>query len=129
MNATEAAEKIEATVSDLCRAGFVVHGFMVAVDRASLPNAVRPTGHKYVGPGRAEVKVWNERASVPMELPTLRPTAAARSGNGHATSSKVQAARSMGYSGGVCDGCGGSRMRRSGTCETCDDCGKTSGCG
>lgn len=34
-----------------------------------------------------------------------------------------------GYTGSICDQCGGTRMRRSGTCETCDDCGNAGGCG
>ena len=34
-----------------------------------------------------------------------------------------------GHTGDVCDCCGGIRMRRSGTCLLCDDCGQTSGCG
>ena len=37
--------------------------------------------------------------------------------------------RHLGYSGNVCVTCGGTRMRRRGTCETCEDCGATSGCG
>jgi hypothetical protein len=34
-----------------------------------------------------------------------------------------------GYTGDVCDACGGARLRRGGTCLVCDDCGSTSGCG
>lgn len=37
-------------------------------------------------------------------------------------------ARAAGYTGNLCDSCGGSKMRRNGTCERCDDCGATSGC-
>jgi hypothetical protein len=37
-------------------------------------------------------------------------------------------ARAAGYTGNLCDGYGGSKMRRNGTCERCDDCGATSGC-
>lgn len=33
-----------------------------------------------------------------------------------------------GYTGDLCDNCGGCRMRRSGTCQLCEDCGETSGC-
>ena len=33
-----------------------------------------------------------------------------------------------GYTGNPCRTCGGLRMRRSGTCETCEDCFATSGC-
>lgn len=37
-------------------------------------------------------------------------------------------ARAAGYTGNMCDSCGGVKMRRNGTCERCDDCGATSGC-
>ena len=40
----------------------------------------------------------------------------------------AQMARAAGYTGNLCDSCGGSKMRRNGTCERCDDCGATSGC-
>lgn len=42
---------------------------------------------------------------------------------------RVDAVVHQGYTGEVCGICGGLRMRRSGTCETCEDCGSTSGCG
>lgn len=35
----------------------------------------------------------------------------------------------QGYTGDVCNTCGGSRMRRNGSCLLCEDCGSTSGCG
>jgi hypothetical protein len=38
-------------------------------------------------------------------------------------------AMGMGYSGNTCVSCGSAKMKRSGTCETCQDCGNTSGCG
>lgn len=40
------------------------------------------------------------------------------------------AARAMGFTGSVCGRCQGMRMVRTGPCETCADCGTTSGgCG
>lgn len=33
-----------------------------------------------------------------------------------------------GYTGGICQQCGGCRMVRSGSCSTCIECGTTSGC-
>ena len=41
----------------------------------------------------------------------------------------VAPVRQMGYTGNVCNTCGGSRMRRNGSCEVCEECGATSGCG
>lgn len=39
-----------------------------------------------------------------------------------------QSARNMGYTGNICINCQGSKMRRNGTCEVCEDCGSTNGC-
>lgn len=33
-----------------------------------------------------------------------------------------------GYTGNICDACGGLRMVRTGVCETCQDCGASNGC-
>lgn len=39
-----------------------------------------------------------------------------------------QLARLGGFTGEMCESCGGANMVRSGTCSTCLDCGSTSGC-
>ena len=41
---------------------------------------------------------------------------------------KVQMARSRGYTGDQCGGCGSMKVKRNGSCTVCDDCGATSGC-
>lgn len=33
------------------------------------------------------------------------------------------------YTGDMCQFCGGVRMRRTGTCKVCEDCGESGGCG
>jgi len=38
-------------------------------------------------------------------------------------------AKAEGYTGDVCDKCGSHRMRHSGTCLVCEDCGSSGGCG
>ena len=38
-------------------------------------------------------------------------------------------ARAQGYTGNPCHHCGSLRMKMSGTCETCQDCGWNPGCG
>lgn len=63
-----------------------------------------------VGSGRFRA-AWDEMVKVPPGT-TARP-----------------AVKFAGYTGDVCDRCGSSRMRRSGTCLVCDCCGDTSGCG
>ena len=50
-------------------------------------------------------------------LPATRP---ATDGNAHG--------RDLIYTGEVCPGCGGLRMKRDGKCATCADCGSTTGC-
>lgn len=47
----------------------------------------------------------------------------------HRANGEMSSAVEMGYTGDVCPSCGGLRMKRSGTCTTCEDCGSTSGCG
>ena len=36
--------------------------------------------------------------------------------------------RELGYTGSACNQCGGSRMVRVGACESCQDCGTSTGC-
>ncbi|ROL55960.1 vitamin B12-dependent ribonucleotide reductase [Bacteroidetes/Chlorobi group bacterium Naka2016] len=40
----------------------------------------------------------------------------------------ASAAQGLGYTGETCPSCGSIRMRRSGTCSVCEDCGTTTGC-
>ena len=40
----------------------------------------------------------------------------------------MSAAQGLGYTGETCPACGSIRMRRSGTCSVCEDCGTTTGC-
>ncbi|MGQ9819395.1 MAG: vitamin B12-dependent ribonucleotide reductase [Candidatus Kapaibacteriales bacterium] len=40
----------------------------------------------------------------------------------------TEAAKRIGYTGETCPACGSIRMRRSGTCSVCEDCGATTGC-
>jgi len=44
------------------------------------------------------------------------------------SSDKVSKARSMGYTGDPCPGCGSIKMKRNGSCMVCEDCGETTGC-
>lgn len=47
----------------------------------------------------------------------------------HRVNGEMSAAVEAGYTGDVCEQCGSFRMKRAGTCLTCDDCGTSSGCG
>jgi hypothetical protein len=42
---------------------------------------------------------------------------------------QAEIARSQGFTGDCCDGCGQFAMKRGGTCLTCQACGSTTGCG
>ncbi len=44
------------------------------------------------------------------------------------SSSHIETARQQGFTGSICSGCGGVRVKRNGSCEVCLDCGATSGC-
>lgn len=48
-------------------------------------------------------------------------------GNGHKTAMKNEA-KAIGYTGEQCEHCGSIRVKRSGSCTVCEDCGSTSGC-
>lgn len=41
--------------------------------------------------------------------------------------SNREIAKAKGFTGNVCDHCGGTNMKMSGTCEVCDDCGESHG--
>jgi hypothetical protein len=60
-----------------------------------------------------------------LKAPTL-PTGEYRA---HAHEIELTHAREQGYTGDLCDKCGGCRMLRAGPCLKCDDCGETTGCG
>jgi len=44
------------------------------------------------------------------------------------TTKTRQAAKERGFTGDICDDCGGSQMVRNGTCLKCNECGATTGC-
>ena len=48
-------------------------------------------------------------------------------GNGHKAALKKEA-KAIGYTGEQCEHCGSIRVKRSGSCTVCEDCGSTSGC-
>ncbi len=48
--------------------------------------------------------------------------------DGYSSVTISEAARRIGYTGETCPACGSIRMRRSGTCSVCEDCGTTTGC-
>lgn len=39
-----------------------------------------------------------------------------------------EVAKTLGYTGNICETCQGTRMTRAGKCEKCEDCGSSSGC-
>ncbi len=71
---------------------------------------------------------WALPQALLLEGALRRPVAPDSNGSPVATPEAVQA-RIGAYTGAVCPTCGGGRMVASGTCETCQDCGSTGGCG
>jgi len=41
---------------------------------------------------------------------------------------KARAAKSQGFTGAQCEGCGSMKVKQNGTCQVCVDCGETTGC-
>ncbi|VVC00467.1 Vitamin B12-dependent ribonucleoside-diphosphate reductase [uncultured archaeon] len=41
---------------------------------------------------------------------------------------KSRAAKSQGFTGAQCEGCGSMKVKQNGTCQVCIDCGETTGC-
>jgi len=46
-----------------------------------------------------------------------------------ATLTQGEIAKQKGFTGNACEQCGSLNMRRTGTCETCEDCSWNKGCG
>lgn len=57
---------------------------------------------------------------------TLMPPAIAKNAS---TMTQGEMAKASGFTGGVCEQCGGFELVRTGTCETCQSCGWNKGCG
>lgn len=93
-------------------------------DRVTITTPDNPLAHGRVAAVKAVYLEWlllatdfgsGEFRALPEEVSPLEKS------NG-------QAKKSLGYTGDLCDTCGGCRMRRNGACLLCDDCGATSGC-
>ncbi len=46
----------------------------------------------------------------------------------HKVNGELGAAIECGFTGNVCANCGSLRLKRVGSCETCEDCGSSNGC-
>jgi hypothetical protein len=65
---------------------------------------------------------------IPPSKPVVK-TAPINPPTAHSTLTQGEIAREQGFTGNPCQQCGGLRLKRSGTCETCQDCGWNAGCG
>ncbi len=67
------------------------------------------------------VRTQGEKRNVQLTLNAVTPT--------EDNDSRIRRlARERGFTGDICDDCGGSQMQRSGTCLKCAECGSTTGC-
>lgn len=66
--------------------------------------------------------------TVPKQQQSVRDALVFAPSTQHAMRAVVTDARLYGFTGNMCQDCGGVHMIRSGTCEKCTDCGSTSGC-
>ena len=67
------------------------------------------------------VRTQGEKRNVQLTLNAVTPT--------EDNNSRIRRlARERGFTGDICDDCGGSQMQRSGTCLKCAECGSTTGC-
>lgn len=68
-------------------------------------------------------------SSVPLKRDgrPLDPPSAAATGLGAPRMTRAEAME-HGYTGDICSGCGSPRMKVSGHCTVCEDCGTTTGC-
>ena len=67
------------------------------------------------------VRTQGEKRNVQLTLNAVAPT--------EDSNSRIRRlARERGFTGDICDDCGGSQMQRSGTCLKCAECGSTTGC-
>lgn len=56
------------------------------------------------------------------------PASAGKPGDAPSPAPLRKAAQEQGYTGDQCDQCQSMRMKRTGHCSTCEDCGTTTGC-
>jgi hypothetical protein len=69
------------------------------------------------------------RGTSPRTLPPPHPPPPNGTGQDEALLTTLELARLSGYSGDACQKCHGLRVRRTGTCLTCEDCDSNEGCG
>ena len=68
------------------------------------------------------MRSMGEKADVQLTLP------AAVAPLEDAVTRDLKAARKQGFTGDICEVCGGIQMVRNGTCLKCNECGSTTGC-
>lgn len=74
--------------------------------------------------GRSNVDVRQDRDAASVDHPFQQPTIP----HGGHVLTEASAAKLQGYTGSQCDICFSMRMRVSGHCMVCEECGNTTGC-
>ena len=89
-------------------------GFYRGNKHAAIADAMR-LGGMVVIPGTPQPMAVVEKSPKPLDPP-------------HVAATEPGDPKSMGYTGDSCDNCGSTRMVVTGHCNTCLDCGTTTGC-
>ena len=103
--------------------------YVIVVTDGSALRTLHPAG---LGAHRAAIEaaigaVLDERPTHIPGFPAPKPTSKPAPPAAVDTMTQGEIARASGYTGDVCQTCGEFRMKRSGTCLTCEACGSTSG--
>lgn len=94
--------------------------------KALLANALLVAGHEPGNSIPGGNGTWVKPDDVP--APLALPGEVIGTTDVGPTKMKREQATGMGYTGDACDHCGSMRMKRTGHCNTCEECGTTTGC-
>ncbi|GBD06991.1 Vitamin B12-dependent ribonucleotide reductase [bacterium HR21] len=92
------------------------------------PSSPLPAAEPPVEPPARTVTRITEWEALPQGTEEPEPVPADGVGTNGAYARRVAEAKARGYTGESCPVCGSMRMRQSGSCAVCEDCGTTSGC-
>ena len=95
------------------------------------PTPAKPQVVKSAHPAGANVTALRGNTALAIKEPEVHPveTLAFHAPTVDEKMETRKVAKQQGYTGDICSICGSSKMRRTGKCDTCEECGTTGGCG